>query len=406
MGACRSHAGRAAVLVALAVVGSGCTGTVTQPPSIVAIEGVETCKVAKDPFNPYVVEWRGGDLTAFEALSNKGLVIVSYAACSLKLLAGCRAEGSYELNRTTPNRDRITIDSEQKLKAELPLGAVSLKGYVSAGKELRLDYVAVGVREATVRPALLEGECDGATHYVRSVTVGAWALDARTKETAGGGVSNSSMGGAGLDHGGSQAIVKRSGDVDGCMVNPQAESCRGVIRLGLAGLPGARSGLAAAGFGAGLGAAVEAPPIAELAAPELPGFKAADVELLRKLQLAKRADKNPALSAREKALAWNNVANYSKGELWAAAVARLGEWQRVGEAERTREAQIEKLGRQYTADRKKIEDILALDDEVVTRVQKEAYRREFDQAYTPHVKAIATYFAKKRGLLPRPAAPP
>jgi TPR repeat protein len=63
-------------------------------------------------------------------------------------------------------------------------------------------------------------------------------------------------------------------------------------------------------------------------------------------------------------------------------------------AKKKREDDIEKLGRKYEADKKKLEELIALDEDVVSRAQKEAYVREFDAAYAPHAKALGIYFFK------------
>jgi hypothetical protein len=404
-----------AVALAMTTAAIGCT-SVTKPPSVAEIEGIETCKAARDPLNPYVVEWRGAELTNLEDASNQGLVVVSYAGCTLKVLTGCRSAGGYEFRPTTPNRDSVRIDSKDKLYAELPLGAVNLAAQVEGGRDLELDYVAVGVRGTGGPPQELEGECQGATHYVRSITVGAFTLKASSREKAGGRVAVAKVGEAGGEHEASETVLKKGADVAACSNEPDPARCAAILRLGLARLPRAAAGFEAAGFGEGIDALADTPAMGELHAPELGvSFAAADPELLKKLELAKRAERNPALEPLEKAAAWKHLADHAGGAAGArrAAAARYDEWMRVEKAARGRAIKVEKIWRQWRDDWEKLEKLLALDDDVVSPAQKEAFIAEFDAAYTPYVAVIAEYEIREGrgetivadGLKEPPAAP-
>lgn len=199
-------------------------------------DALQACQAAKDPLNPMIVEWPSTGRSDLDTASRRGIVIVSYSGCVVKVLSNCTAEGSYELTPSTPVGDTLRFDDESKLYAELPLGAASLKGELAQGKTLELSYVAVGQRASSSSPAALSGDCGGATHWVKSMTVGAYALDtmASTKVGAGANGTNASAGG--------EAAAKRSrrsgaGDVEGCRSGSgSGESCNAILRLGLAEL--------------------------------------------------------------------------------------------------------------------------------------------------------------------------
>ncbi|MBL8740324.1 MAG: hypothetical protein JNK04_04490, partial [Myxococcales bacterium] len=166
------------VLVLLALVTlTGCPSTqvIANTPTVEEADDQQaTCKVARDPLNPLVVEWPGTAKVDLETASRRGLVAVSYSGCTMKILSSCELKGDYDFEETTPARDRLEISDNNELYAKLPLGAASLKGELSAGASLELDYVAVGQRVAGAAPKARSGDCQGATHYVRTITVGAF----------------------------------------------------------------------------------------------------------------------------------------------------------------------------------------------------------------------------------------
>ncbi len=190
-----------ALLVLSSAFLAGCPNQelITKTPTVEDADDQQaTCKVAKDPLNPLVVEWPGTSKVDFESSSKRGVVVVSYVGCNMKILSGCQAEGAYDYTPVTPARDRVEMKSQTDLYARLPLAAASLRGELSQGAALELEYIAVGQRIADKPPVSLSGNCDGATHYVRSITVGAFRLDALAAGKAGLGVD---VAGAGVGAG-------------------------------------------------------------------------------------------------------------------------------------------------------------------------------------------------------------
>ncbi len=72
-------------------------------PSVESSTGMATYQAAKDPMNPLVVEWPATAKTSLEAASQRGMVVVSYLGCTLKVLERCDAGGSYGFKLLTPN---------------------------------------------------------------------------------------------------------------------------------------------------------------------------------------------------------------------------------------------------------------------------------------------------------------
>ena len=221
----------------------GLGSVIAKPLTIDQIDDQQgTCKVAKDPLSPLIVEWPGISKVSLDSVSKRGIVVVSYASCALKVLSGCSASGRYEYTAVTPARDKIQIESQDDLYARLPLGAVSLKGELARGNNLELDYIAVGQRVASEVPVKLTGDCEGATHYVRTITIGAYNLDAAARARAEAGVDVGNAGvGASRKEG--DRRLHGSGDVERCASQSsgteeaaQSAGCGAPLQLDLAPL--------------------------------------------------------------------------------------------------------------------------------------------------------------------------
>ena len=78
-----------------------------------------TCRAAKDPNNPLIVEWPGTSRTALSAASQRGLVVVSYSGCVMKVLQGCDAGGRYQMKSAAASPERLVIDSEDNRRAHV-----------------------------------------------------------------------------------------------------------------------------------------------------------------------------------------------------------------------------------------------------------------------------------------------
>ena len=390
---------RSYYLLTLAIASSACAGrpapTAAQPPTVADADGPPaTCKVAKDPLNPLIIEWPGTSKVALDSASQKGVVVVSYVGCVLKVLTSCQAGGSYDFKPVTPVRDKMSIESETELYARLPLGVASLEAELRTSGRLELQYVAVGQREAAKPPVSLSGECAGATHFVRTILVGAYGLDAVGKAKAGAEVEVAGRGG-GAEHSESVRRIRGSGEVSKCAgggASAKSDDCGAILQLGLAPLTVGGSGaVTAQGFGAGLGALVVVPTVQDF--QTLPGggqsLAAADVASLKALQEAKRADKGDAPAA-DKAAAWDKLAHFEgKNPYKELAERRREDWRRVTEAETRRLDQLAKVCIQHKADAAKLAKLLAYDDDVVTTAQKEGYKRELAQVYAPYKGDLA-----------------
>lgn len=347
--------------------------------------GVATCKVAKDPLNPLIVEWPATEKTSFATASQRGIVAVRYEGCTLRVLADCVGVGSYELIGSQPILERIDVENADELYAKLPLGAAGLVGDLSTNASLRLNYVSVGQRVASGPPAKWDGpSCPQATHFVRAITVGAYELKRVTKLKVAGGVDTpiAELGGG---HTESTQSIRGSGDVNGCYAEPGGE-CNAVIQLSLTKADRVGAGSTKAGFGKGLGTVTDIPTVENTnVSVSKTTLQDLDLVRLRLFQDALRADKDDSQPPLAKAKRWKQLADYGDGEHDMAEQARTREqqWRSLHEAQLKRRGDLLALYSQYASDKSKLEQLLELDDEVVSSVQKDAYEREFEVAYAP-----------------------
>jgi hypothetical protein len=376
---------------------------ITETPTVEGADDQQaTCKVAKDPLNPLIVEWPGTSKVDLDSASQQGTVVVSYAGCTLKVLTSCKAGGAYELTSVTPARDKLQIADQNELYARLPLGAASLKGELSLGSSLELDYIAVGQRIAKKAPRLLSGDCAGATHYVRTITVGAYSLDARAKGKAGASVEVGSAGG-GIGRAETSRRLRGSGNVEGCESDPAGKDCGAVLQLGLAPIKAQKGGevLDSAGFGANIGPLGVVPTVSEL--PDVVSVGASslqkvDVEYLSLVQDARRAEKDSSLPAEERGRRWQKVADArADGAYHEVALERVEEWRLVAAGEARRRERLDRLRTQYQSDSSKLEQLKRMDDDLVPRAQKIAYQKEFDEVYKPYEKDLVELGLKSGG---------
>ncbi|NUO47564.1 MAG: hypothetical protein HOV80_01770 [Polyangiaceae bacterium] len=369
---------------------------ITETPTVENAESQQaTCKVAKDPLNPLIVEWPGTAKIDFDSASQRGVVFVSYVGCNLKVLSSCRAttaDSIYEMTSVTPARDKLVMSDLSELYARLPLGAASLKGELGLGSSLELDYIAVGQRIAKETPKKFSGDCEGATHFVRTITVGAYSLDAHAAGKAAASVEVGSAGG-GLSRQESKRNIRGSGNVESCSSDPLGTSCGAILQLGLAPLTKSNKGevLNSAGFASGIGplGQVVVPDLAELSLGNAT-FRNVDSGYLKLVDDAIRSEKDTSTATANKISKWETVRDARpEGDFVDEANGRIKEWRDVLEAENRRREKLDLLRTRYTDDKNKLNDLLGIQSESLASAdQKSAWKKEFDVAYQPYEKEL------------------
>lgn len=230
----------ASTVCGLVACGNGAVLAPPKPPEWEA-GGQAKCSVQKSASEPLVVEWPSADRAKLEAKTREGLVAVHYSGCELRVLGQCRVSGRYGFVGTTAKKDRETIRTSDELFAKLPLGAARLEGTLARSGTLDVRMSIVG-RYSSDRPivdlAELEGACEGATHVVAGVIVGAFSFEAGAANAAG-----ASGGAFGAEAGGraeaERSVLSSDGLEASCEnASPDAQAppvgCAALLRIELA----------------------------------------------------------------------------------------------------------------------------------------------------------------------------
>jgi hypothetical protein len=191
---------------------------------------------------PYVVDWpanRRGELEA--ALRRRGEIVVRYRCPEIEVLYDCVAPGSYVYEAFSVKEEVVRLSDADAVRARLPLAAASFEADLARGSSIDIGFLTVGrlrASNAVVFKPSLPDACQGATHVVSAVPVGAFAMalgsNAHVRTTAdvfaaSGGAASESM----------QSKSVKDGEPAACHTPSGAsapEGCRSPLRLELRAL--------------------------------------------------------------------------------------------------------------------------------------------------------------------------
>ena len=210
------------------------------------------CDAAKTQLRPLVVEWDAPDRAALESQARQGQLVVHYQGCEMEVLRRCKApqKSTYQYTAITPKGESVKITNADELYASIPIHAASFEGKLAQSGQLNAEMTIVGEYGVSgLPPAVdqLEGECDGATHVVTALTVGAFSFFAGTADEKG--MSANVLGaGAGVESKKARESLTRDGDLKACTSSKRGnptppENCGALIRVELAALVPAGEGI-------------------------------------------------------------------------------------------------------------------------------------------------------------------
>lgn len=206
-----------------------------------------------------LIEWPAPDRASLATRLQHNLLVVHHEECTVDVLADCTvADIGYGYHAITPTNDSLRIQNEDELHANLPLSAFSLEAPLAKSGELNLAMTIVGNYEAErsrFDVSELDGHCEGATHVVSLIQVGAFEFYSGSKADLGADVEVEGVGGGGRSSS-EQEILNRDGDPAACeAASPDAarppQNCGALLRLELSPIDGV--GMSGAGAGAGTG---------------------------------------------------------------------------------------------------------------------------------------------------------
>jgi hypothetical protein len=232
--------------------GAGFASALVRTPDLAAATGQTRCGVQKSQAKPLIVEWPSPDRLDLESKLRKGLVVVRYVGCEMSVLSRCSVPARYAYEGTTRDQDQLEVKDEDELYANLPVGAAKLEGKLQRSGRLTVEMSLVGrfeAERATVSADDLQGECEGATHFVYSATVGAFDFYAGGKAAVSAGAGVGGLGG-GVASQAERETLTRAGDESACAKATSAdrappEGCGALIRIEVAPLGPAMSVAAA-----------------------------------------------------------------------------------------------------------------------------------------------------------------
>lgn len=200
------------------------------------------CKLAANQENPLVTEWPASEKANLEARLGAGALVVSYSGCTLKMLPRCQAKGHYKFRRTTTSTDVIEIRNADELFAKLPLGAVSLEGELQRSGRLAVQTTVSGQFQVDGLDVNLprDGECQGATHVLSALSVGAFKLRSGGTARVAGKASVESVGSGGGSSSSEESLVREAGNAAQCETGSEGQphpACASPIQMFLQALP-------------------------------------------------------------------------------------------------------------------------------------------------------------------------
>ena len=215
--------------------------------SVAESTGRQAALVTEGPGRPLVVDWHAEQRADLEVAMRTGVALVRYEGGTMELLNDCSLDGDYGFFGVTTKTELIRLKSEQEIVANLPLAGVGiaaeLGGELRSGASLDVALAIIGKKRTTwLDPTLsdLRGHCEGATHFVKGATLGAFVMDmgdatqARTAALAFG------VGASGQTQT-SRGSRKADGDLNACAsASPESLTppiqCAALVRLELSPL--------------------------------------------------------------------------------------------------------------------------------------------------------------------------
>ena len=184
--------------------------------------GEQLCVNTQDEAEVLVVDFPSSQRGNLEVMIRENVVAVRYDCKSLKVLRACKIDGSYAYKGTLIKEELLRLESADEINANLPFTGTSIAskigGGMSRGATLDLSITSVG-QQRTARYEVtrddLEGRCKGATHFIYSAHVGAFAMV--QGEKAGANLAAEAMGvGANAKSINKRAFFNKDGDISAC----------------------------------------------------------------------------------------------------------------------------------------------------------------------------------------------
>jgi uncharacterized protein len=206
--------------------------------------GGQSTPVIEAHGEPLVVDWRPESRGDLEIAMKEGVAVVAYSPEGMKLLKDCHTSGEYGFIGMSLKEQVISLEDENEIRANLPLSGIGIAGKIGGelkqGAVLNVALAMVGKRKTTWKSVVrgeLTGPCDGATHFVRGATIGAFVMKTGTRGEATTAAEVFGLG-ASAKTGSQKNVMNKDGSLSACRTaKPDAadppSQCTALIRLEL-----------------------------------------------------------------------------------------------------------------------------------------------------------------------------
>ncbi|MBE7481833.1 MAG: sel1 repeat family protein [Polyangiaceae bacterium] len=215
-----------------------------EQPTAAEATGRTSIPAVDGPASPLVVDWKAEQRADLEEAIHDGIAVVAWDDKGLRLLKRCKVTGNYGYLPVQVKTDVVRLETADDVQASLPLGGLGIVGKIggefSKGTTLDIALAMVGKRRTTwndVTKDELEGNCDGASHYVRAILVGAFAMKTGTRAKAAAAVEIFGAGTSG-ESSSAKDVATTDGKLSACDGATGEESkppsqCAAILRLEL-----------------------------------------------------------------------------------------------------------------------------------------------------------------------------
>ena len=141
---------------------------------------------------PLVVDWTEDARAEMESRTRNSIVLVAFDGREITPIYGCTLNGSYSFQSTSIDERVLRFQDIDEVRVNLPLsgwgqGAV-LESQLESGNSIEVALVTVGLMSSGIsqisRDKLSGPDCGNVTHFVRALTVGAFAMGRNATEQA------------------------------------------------------------------------------------------------------------------------------------------------------------------------------------------------------------------------------
>lgn len=225
---------------------AGAAGKFVEPdkPTVNEAMGELECADDQARAEPLIVDWSSDDRTDLEVAMRDGIVVASYDCNSFRVLENCRAEGGYSFAGVSRKQDVVQIVGADELHANFPVGKANFAAALERGSTIDVALITIGKRRTSAfqvaRPDLV-GDCEGATHFVSSAVVGAFAVGTGTRGHVSSVVEVFQLGDVGGSSTSEQQSLNRDGDLAACEAAKPSDlqppdQCQAILRVELVAL--------------------------------------------------------------------------------------------------------------------------------------------------------------------------